>query len=444
MRQEDTIKLLERLKRLLAEDPTLAARLAAITGDGNVAGDHNVATVNKLSAGDYAIQIGQLHLTLSPDQLRSLPVSAHTASPLPATSTGLPRQLWPLKGRAAALLVVIGIAVAVVLGLVRTLLPPTFAPQPTETQVPSTTTPQPTETPTSMPALPTATPWPTETLLPPAATLRATETPTPVDYTGARPPAEADIGDTWTRPADGMVMVYVPAGEFLMGSSDADDQARDEEKPQHTVYLDAFWIDRTEVTNAQYRKCVEAGACREPGCWDNENYNAPDQPVVCVSWDDAQAYAAWAGGRLPTEAEWEKAARGTDGRIYPWGDEFDGARLNYCDRNCEYDWKDTGADDGYARTAPVGSYPAGASPYGALDMAGNVSEWVADWYDAGYYARSPARNPQRPASGDYRVLRGGAFVSGGGIVRCASRGWVVPYARFWDFGFRVVAAPVRP
>jgi formylglycine-generating enzyme required for sulfatase activity len=249
--------------------------------------------------------------------------------------------------------------------------------------------------------------------------------PTPV-----HPPAEADIGDTWTRPTDGMVMVYVPAGEFLMGSSEADGQAYDFGKPQHTVYLDAYWIDRTEVTNAQYRKCAEAGACREPRCWDDNDVNAPDQPVVCVSWYDAQAYAAWVGGRLPTEAEWEKAARGTDGRIYPWGDSAsDCGKVNYS--GC------TG------RPTVVGSYPLGASPYGALDMAGNVYEWVADWYDEGYYDPSLARNPQGPDTGEYRVLRGGAFSDWVGYVRCAFRDWIFPYLRLRDSGFRVVASPVH-
>ena len=333
-----------------------------------------------------------------------------------------PAWLWPVVGGAAALVVVIGIAVAVVPQLVGALLPSTFAPQPTETPLLPTITPRPTEMPTSTPALSTATP-------------RPTETPTPV-----RPPAEENIGATWTRPADGMVMVYVPAGEFLMGSSGHDGQAGSNEKTQHTVYLDAFWIDRTEVTNVQYRKCVEAGACREAGCWDDDNYNAPDQPVVCVSWDEAQAYAAWVGGRLPTEAEWEKAARGTDGRIYPWGDEFDGSRLNYCDRNCTHDWKDASADDGYAVTAPVGSYPAGASPYGTLDMAGNVFEWVADRHEEGYYARSPARNPQGPDSGDYRVLRGGAFGDVERDVRCAARRWYLPSDWYGYLGFRLVAS----
>ena len=292
---------------------------------------------------------------------------------------------------------------------------------------------------TETPLLPTATSRPTKTPTPKqTATSRPTEMPTPVG-----PPAEADIGDTWTRPKDGMVMVYVPAGEFLMGSSEADGQAEDDEKPQHTVYLDAFWIDRTEVTNAQYRKCLEAGACQEPGCWDQNDYNASDQPVVCVSWDDAQAYAAWAGGRLPTEAEWEKAARGTDGRIYPWGNEFDGSRLNYCDRNCEFGAKDTSTDDGYAEMAPVGRYPSGASPYGALDMAGNVLEWVADWWHPEYYDYSPARNPQGPDSGNYRVIRGGAFSEADWFARCAFRLFDFPDDPDWTNGFRVVAVPAR-
>jgi len=336
-----------------------------------------------------------------------------------------PAWLWRVVGGAAALLVVIGIAIAAVPRLIETLLLPTVTPRPADTWV-----------------SPTATSRPTETPLVPTATLRPIEVATPEQYTETRPPPEASIGDTWTRPADDMVMVYVPAGEFLMGSSDADDEAYANEKPQHTVYLDAFWIDRTEVTNSQYRKCVEAGACPEPRCWMYGDYNGPGQPVVCVTWDDARAYAAWAGGRLPTEAEWEKAARGTDGRIYPWGDEFDGSRLNYCDRNCAGDRKDTGADDGYAVMAPVGSYPAGASPYGALDMAGNVWEWVADRHEEGYYARSPARNPQGPDSGDSRVLRGGGFNDEERGVRCAARYGGCPDCRVLSGGFRLVASPV--
>jgi formylglycine-generating enzyme required for sulfatase activity len=234
-------------------------------------------------------------------------------------------------------------------------------------------------------------------------------------------------------------MVYVPAGEFLMGStagdidallaqcSDCKRESFAEEQPQHTVFLDAFWIDRTEVTNAQYRECMEAGVCQEPDCWDDDHLNAPDQPVVCMTWADAQDYAAWVGGRLPTEAEWEKAARGTDGRIYPWGNsQPDCHKANFY--GCAND------------PLPVGSHPDGASPYGALDMAGNVREWVADWYDADYYSQSPLRNPQGPESGAFRVLRGGGFGYDQWVGRCAVRDGNYPINRNY-FGFRVVVAP---
>jgi formylglycine-generating enzyme required for sulfatase activity len=253
-------------------------------------------------------------------------------------------------------------------------------------------------------------------------------------------------------------MVYVPAGEFIMGSAQAEVEelvARcvaegngegncrewlGHEIPQHRVHLDAFWIDQTELTNAQYRRCVEAGACWEPRCWDNPDVSAPDQPVVCVSWEDALSYIAWAGGRLPTEAEWEKAARGSDGRVYPWGDEFDVRKVNFCDGKCALEWK-ADADDGYAWSAPVGSYPEGASPYGALDMAGNVWEWVADWYDAGYYAVSPGRNPQGPESGHWPLLRGGSFFNVPWGVRCALRHRSYPQDRIGYYGFRLVMTP---
>jgi formylglycine-generating enzyme required for sulfatase activity len=250
-----------------------------------------------------------------------------------------------------------------------------------------------------------------------------------------------------------MEMVCVPAGEFLMGSSDADMDAalalcgycRDRfarEQPQHTVYLDAFWMDKTEVTNAHYRQCVEAGACAVPQCWELDEYDAPDQPVVCVSWDDAQAYADWVGGRLPSEAEWEKAARGTDGRIYPWGNTFDGRKLNFCERNCEKNsFKDETSNDGYAYTAPVGSYPSGASIYGALDIVGNVREWTADWLDEDYYSRSPGRNPQGPGEGLYRVLRGGSYFTPQWVTRCTFRDRYHPSVSDVNVGFRLVVAP---
>ena len=181
--------------------------------------------------------------------------------------------------------------------------------------------------------------------------------------------------------------VFVPAGEFLMGPAEDDYTAKSVEKPQHRVYLDAYWIDRTEVTKAQYQQCVAARKCRAPSC---VGTRVDEHPVVCVSWQDAADYCAWAGKRLPTEAEWEKAARGTDGRKYPWGNEApDCGRLNFFFRSKPC----------VESTSAVGAFPSGASPYGALDMAGNVSEWVADWYDEKYYASSPTQNPTGPPSG---------------------------------------------
>jgi formylglycine-generating enzyme required for sulfatase activity len=246
---------------------------------------------------------------------------------------------------------------------------------------------------------------------------------------------------TSTRSHDGMTMVYVAAGSFTMGSPPG--LGSDEEAPPHKVTLDGFWIDRTEVTNAQYRAFVIASGYRTPTICERGNSTYDDagkenHPVVCVSWDDARAYCEWAGARLPTEAEWEEAARGTDSRNYPWGMNFDGSRLNFCDINCDSDQKDPGANDGYAQTAPVGSYPMGVSPYGALDMAGNVWEWVSDWYSFYYYGRSPQSNPQGPNSGEYRVLRGGSWFGSSSNARTAFRAWLHPDQRDSAIGFRCI------
>ena len=209
------------------------------------------------------------------------------------------------------------------------------------------------------------------------------------------------------------------------------------EQPAHTVALESFWIDQTEVTNAQYRKCVEAEVCEAAGCWDYSLYNASNQPVVCVSWYQAQAYSEWVGGRLPTEAEWEYAACGPEERIYPWGNEFGEARLNHCDAKCESDGADRAFDDGYAYTAPVGSYPDGASWCGALDMAGNVEEWVSDWY--GDYHSGRQVNPTGPSSGYWRVTRSSDWINNWRFARCACRGSVEPVVnRDLSVGFRVV------
>ncbi len=235
-------------------------------------------------------------------------------------------------------------------------------------------------------------------------------------------------------------IVFVPPGEFLIGSADSDPFAKDEEKPQHTVYIDAFWIDWTEVTNGMYAHCVSVGVCNLPddhGLGHFGNSQHDNYPVIGVAWNDAREYCEWVEGRLPTEAEWEKAARGTDGRIYPWGNEgVAGTLLNFCDDNCDHDWARDAINDNSPGIAPVGSYPNGASPYGVLDMAGNVWEWVADWYDGTYHSLIPTDNPPGPSSGQKRVTRGGAYESGENHVRTASRSQNVPTDSYKNISFR--------
>ena len=208
-----------------------------------------------------------------------------------------------------------------------------------------------------------------------------------------------------------------------MGSTDGDLQADGDEKPQHVIYLDSFWIDRTEVTNDMYRQCVKSQQCTEPAHSPRYHSGAyADHPALGIAWNQAVEYCTWAGRRLPTEAEWEKAARGTDGRLYPWGsDAPDPSRLNF----------DHLVDD----TTEVGKYPEGASPYGVFDMAGNVWEWVADGYDEDYYVESPATNPPGGASVNQRVLRGGSWSTEAHNVRVSNRFWAFPGRNDTD-GFR--------
>lgn len=242
-------------------------------------------------------------------------------------------------------------------------------------------------------------------------------------------------------------MVLIPAGEFQMGSDNGDA----DERLVHTVFLDAFYIDKFEVTNAQYKKFVEATAHPSPSGkgylytgdlreifkpWDDQSFNQPNQPVVNVTWFDAKAYCEWAGKRLPTEAEWEKAAcAGLAGKKYPWGDEEpDSTKANFADKNVEMSWANRSVDDGYAYPAPVGSYQPNG--YGLYDMSGNVWEWCADWYDEAYYSRSPKRNPKGPPSGRHRVLRGGSWYRASHTLRCAERVSDVSESRLNVTGFR--------
>lgn len=254
------------------------------------------------------------------------------------------------------------------------------------------------------------------------------------------PPKRAVLHDAWERPVDDMEMVYVPSGAFMMGSGFDDPDAYEIEQPQHEVRLDAFWIDRTEVTNAQYARCVKEGECDVSTSTDDAEDGFP---VVNVSWQDAFNYCGWIGGRLPTEAEWEYAARGSNSLIYPWGNNFGGTKLNYCDADCPLDWRDTGQADGFATTAPVASYsPAGDSWVGAADMAGNVWEWGSDWYGGHYYQTITAlvENPIGPESSKWKVLRGGSWRSNQRYMRAANRINGLPDARANDVGFRCVMA----
>jgi formylglycine-generating enzyme required for sulfatase activity len=203
-------------------------------------------------------------------------------------------------------------------------------------------------------------------------------------------------------------------------NADLDSRCEADEYPYHKVTLSPYKIDKTEVTQARYQSCVEAGECSpsgtDPDCrWDPATRG--DHPVVCVNWDQARKFCDWDGKRLPTEAEWELAARGEYGRIYPWGNTKPSCDLATYGSCAEH-------------SLPVGSIPDGASPAGALDMAGNVYEWVHDWYDPDYYANSPSLNPQGPASGEKRVMRGGGYYHDAVYVRTSNRGANPPEAQF--------------
>jgi formylglycine-generating enzyme len=250
-----------------------------------------------------------------------------------------------------------------------------------------------------------------------------------------------------TNRGDGAELTWIPGGAFKMGSDQAEVLAMWQryrwphfirapgETPAHLVEVEGFWLCRTEVTNRQYEKFVLATGHRKPKYAEDARFNGPDQPVVGVSWEDAQAYCDWAGLRLPTEAEWERAARGAATgvgthaarSVFAWGNRLPKSPSRVANlpdesfRNGGFSTFDSFAayDDGFTYTAPVGSFEPGE--FGLYDMAGNVWEWCADWYDPNYYRKSPVRNPKGPASGDYRVRRGGAWLSIPWHVRLGSR-----------------------
>lgn len=234
-------------------------------------------------------------------------------------------------------------------------------------------------------------------------------------------------------------MVLIPAGEFTMGTSRKNETA--DCSPQHVVYLDAYHIGKFEITNKQYHEFIMAGGYRKrefwtpegwrfitqnnivsPATWNLIGFNDSSQPAVGMSWYEAAAFAKWAGKRLPTEAEWEKAARGTDGKAYPWGEEINVAAVNY---------------KAVTRPLVVGNYPEGKSPFGLYDVAGNVWEWVQDWYDPDYYEKRSKNNPKGPNRGNFRVMRGGGWDSNRRHLQCTYRQREKPTWRRLNTGFRV-------
>ena len=235
-------------------------------------------------------------------------------------------------------------------------------------------------------------------------------------------------GQTCVNPKDNALMVWVPAGDFLMGSAETDARAMPDEVPQHTVKLDGYWIYQKDVTVAQYK--AYCAATDEAMPIDAPPWGWKDtHPMVNVNWKQAHAYAKWAGAHLPSEAQWEKAARGTDGRIYPWGNTWDNDKCN-------------NAANGPEKTMPVGSFPEGASPYGCLDMGGNVWQWCEDWYGGDYYNNAPATNPKGPEDGQWRVFRGGGWRNvAASSFRCARRGYFDPGYTTNYLGVRCVVSP---
>jgi formylglycine-generating enzyme required for sulfatase activity len=268
----------------------------------------------------------------------------------------------------------------------------------------------------------------TQTAQAPTATPIPTTTPEPSE------------GEVRVSPVDGMEMIYIPKGPFWMGARDDDEKAQLQEKPLHEVFIEGFWMDRTMVTNGMYLRCIESGKCTPPAYSnDPDTYFGKKEylnyPVVYINWDQAKVYCHTVNRRLPTEAEWEKAARGIDGRLYPWGNNPpDGELANF--------------NNAYIDVQPTGRYLKGASPYGVLDMAGNAREWINDWYSEYYYGESASIevpvNPTGPVEGKEKVLRGGAFNDAEIYLRTTSRLKHVPNSPGNNRGFRCAFSDESP
>lgn len=271
--------------------------------------------------------------------------------------------------------------------------------------------------------------------------LAPTPSPLPVPTEPPTPTPEPLITDTGAR------MIFIPGGTFSMGS----DEGERDERPAHLVRMDPFYIDETEVTNGQYELCVEAGVCPPPSRSNPTTHPAyygdpayADYPVVFINWYQADTFCEWRGARLPSEAEWEMAAAFNPTEAlkltYPWGDAFDGTKLNYCDQSCPSPDRDTAYNDGHRDTAPVGSYPDGRSPLGVYDMSGNVMEWVNDWYDNRFYESTGDTNPMGPADGEIKSFRGGSWLASAEEVRLVARGSFDPRVIQANLGFRCAQA----